>query len=255
MAKQSLGSWEPRGLVGAALLVAVALLACKANKSDSGPEKPATESARTAEPAVPACPARHAELPNDGAGEQTCLCAKGAATGSVWGSDIYTSDSSICAAAQHAGVITADGGKVTVRSAQGCPVYEGKERGGIRSASWESFDSSFYFPSQGNGKCLATAACPPAFKSQPNDSVSCNCGTINLGASVWGTDTYTTDSNLCAAAVHAGAITTAGGPVIAKEAGGCAKYVGSTRNGVTSRNWGSYPKSYYFPAKGDGKCP
>lgn len=255
--KSSRRSWESASALGCALVLGGALLACKGSKPEvkEEPKSAASVPERVAAPAVPACPARYAALPNDGVGEHTCFCAKEAMAGSVWGSQIYTSDSSICAAAQHAGVLTAEGGTVTARSTQGCPSYEGKEQGGVTSSSWPAFPSSFYFPAKGNGKCPASGPCPVTFKSQSATTVSCSCGTINLGASVWGSDTYTTDSNLCAAAVHAGVITTAGGPVVAQQSGGCARYTGTVRNGVTSRIWGAFPSSFYFPEKGDGKCP
>lgn len=237
----------------AGLSVGVALLACKAMRSEGDEPKPAATVASAA-PTVPACPVRHAELPNDGMGEHDCSCAPEAISGSVWGTEIYTADSSICAAARHAGAIGAAGGKVTVRSTQGCPHYEGSERDGITTAAWDAFERSFFFPGHGNGKCSASATCPGAFKEQNEASLSCNCATISLTASVWGTDIYTTDSNLCAAAVHAGAITSAGGPIVAQRADGCARYEGSTRHGVTSRKWGKYQQSFFFPAKGEGKC-
>lgn len=202
-----------------------------------------------------ACPARHEELPNDGQGEHQCFCAKDAITGNVWGSEIYTPDSSICAAAQHAGVITAEGGLVTARSVQGCPSYQGKEQHGITSANRDSSEASFYFPANGNGRCATTGPCPKNSKGLSSESLSCSCGSIDAKASVWGTDLYAADSNVCTAAVHAGVITTVGGPVIVKRGERCAKYRGSERNGVTSRDWKPLEQSFYFPEKADGKCP
>jgi hypothetical protein len=68
--------------------------------------------------------------------------------------------------------------------------------------------------------------------------------TIN---SVWGTDTYTDDSRICSAAIHAGKITQAGGGLVTIEiAPGQASYLGSSRNGVTSSNYGSWVGSYIF---------
>ena len=56
---------------------------------------------------------------------------------------------------------------------------------------------------------------------------------------VWGTDTYSDDSSVCAAAVHAGAITFAGGSATVEIRGGLDSYAGSTRNSVTTQNWGA----------------
>ena len=41
--------------------------------------------------------------------ELVCPAIGNAAMGAVWGTDIYTDDSAICAAAVHAGAITTDG--------------------------------------------------------------------------------------------------------------------------------------------------
>ena len=72
---------------------------------------------------------------------------------------------------------------------------------------------------------------------------------------MWGTHIYTTDSSICAAAVHAGAITAAaGGMVTPKPAPGCPKYKGSKANNVTSSGWAKFDTSFYLDGKGDGKC-
>jgi len=53
-----------------------------------------------------------------------CECSPEAtANGSVYGMDIYTSDSSICRAALHAGVIGKPGGPVSVVTAAGRTAY------------------------------------------------------------------------------------------------------------------------------------
>ncbi len=65
---------------------------------------------------------------------------------SVWGTDIYTDDSSICSAAVHAGLITTrDGGTVTIRIRPGENSYNGTSRNGVRSSSYESWNGSFIF--------------------------------------------------------------------------------------------------------------
>ena len=59
---------------------------------------------------------------------------------------------------------------------------------------------------------------------------------------VWGTDDYTDDSSVCAAAVHAGAITKAtGGRVNIEMLTGLPSYSASTRHGVTTSPWGAWP--------------
>ena len=78
--------------------------------------------------------------------------------------------------------------------------------------------------------------CPPA---DPNDS------RVSF-AYVRGTDVYTDSSELCAAAIHAGVMTVAGGVVTIEIRPGAASYTGSTRNGISSFSSGAWPGSYVF---------
>jgi hypothetical protein len=71
---------------------------------------------------------------------------------------------------------------------------------------------------------------------------------------VWGTEIYTTDSSVCAAAVHAGAIPASGGEIRAKAAAGCASYPGSKRNGISTNSWGAYGTSFHFVGFGTATC-
>lgn len=62
---------------------------------------------------------------------------------------------------------------------------------------------------------------------------------------LWGTDTYTLDSALAAAVVHAGVVKDGQmGVVRIKIVASPASFVGSTRNGVTSHPYGEYPAAY-----------
>lgn len=64
---------------------------------------------------------------------------------------------------------------------------------------------------------------------------------------VWGTDIYTDDSDIGTAAVHAGLITfAAGGTVTIRILDGQDSYTGSTRNGVTTSDYGSWYGSFEF---------
>ena len=65
---------------------------------------------------------------------------------------------------------------------------------------------------------------------------------------MWGTDTYTDDSSVCIAAVHAGLITEdEGGRVVIEIAPGEESYTGSEANGITSTDYGSWSGSFTFP--------
>jgi hypothetical protein len=69
--------------------------------------------------------------------------------------------------------------------------------------------------------------------------------TGRVGGTVWGTDVYTSDSELATAAVHAGVLRPGEtGVVQVQTLGGRPAYAGSTRNGVTTRGYGSDEASY-----------
>ncbi len=64
------------------------------------------------------------------------------------------------------------------------------------------------------------------------------------GGSVWGSGPYTGDSSVCTAALHAGVMDASGGPVRVIPSQGLESYEGSTANGVTTRDWGSFRTSF-----------
>ena len=74
-------------------------------------------------------------------------------------------------------------------------------------------------------------------------------GVFGPVGSVWGTGTYTDDSSICTAAVHAGVITPDdGGTVVIEIAPGQSSYQGSTAHGVTSNDYGEFGGSFRFPS-------
>ncbi|NMG01206.1 LCCL domain-containing protein, partial [Aromatoleum toluolicum] len=76
---------------------------------------------------------------------------------------------------------------------------------------------------------------------------TCTCSEQDAhNGAVWGTDTYTADSDLCRAAVHAGTIPRRGGTLTVEYRPGLALYVGSQRNGVASHDFGAYSSSIRF---------
>jgi hypothetical protein len=76
----------------------------------------------------------------------TCTCAPNSSTGSVYGTDRYTTDSPICTAAVHAGVIQAGpGGDVTVHLGDGCPAYKSTTQNGITSNRWGAYPQTYGF--------------------------------------------------------------------------------------------------------------
>ncbi len=64
----------------------------------------------------------------------------------VWGTDVYTHDSAICASAAHAGrILLAVGGPVRFELTPGLDAYEGSSRNGIESRPWPAWGVSFIF--------------------------------------------------------------------------------------------------------------
>ncbi|KAM4022151.1 cochlin-like isoform 2-T4 [Anomaloglossus baeobatrachus] len=93
-----------------------------------------------------------------------------------------------------------------------------------------------------------TASCNTTAKDlrgSPAD-VLCPADCLANGRPVWGTDVYTDDSSICRAAIHAGQIPNNGGQVSVQKSPGQSSYTGSTRNGITSLNYGPWPGSFIF---------
>lgn len=68
----------------------------------------------------------------------------GANAGTVWGSDVYTDDSSLAKAAVHAGVLPlGQKGVVKVTFLPGQQAYQGSTRNGVTTANWNAFHRSF----------------------------------------------------------------------------------------------------------------
>ncbi len=119
----------------------------------------------------------------------------GAASGGVWGTDIYTDDSSIARAAVHAGVIAPGETKtVTVTILAGQTAYAGSVRNGVTSGSWGGWGGSFSFAgSAGTAFTTAAAAVAPAIPADyraPSLSVSVG-GRFVLPVTVTGTGPFT----------------------------------------------------------------
>ncbi len=184
----------------------------------------------------------------DGAESYACTCEEGFVEGGVWGTGVYTTDSNICAAAQHAGAITSAGGRVKLVAAAGQETYPGSSQNGITSQQWGAFDRSFMFVNPGLvvGAAAEGEAAPEACSVLPGGqaSVTCSCAAgSGLSGGLWGSGPYTADSSICAAAQHAGVIGADGGIVTALRGPGVAAYRGSSANGVTSFDWEGFDSS------------
>jgi hypothetical protein len=66
--------------------------------------------------------------------------------GPVWGAEVYTDDSAVCAAAVHAGKIAFErGGRVVIEVRPGQASYRGTDWNGVVSEEYGDWDASFVF--------------------------------------------------------------------------------------------------------------
>ncbi|MEE6519925.1 hypothetical protein FKM82_017704, partial [Ascaphus truei] len=178
-----------------------------------------------------------------------CLNEKG----NVWGSNIYTDESSICRAAIHAGRLTNDGGSVIVEKTSGQSSYEDSTRNGIKTRNHGEWSGSFIFSSSSSFEIVTdilsayktprvSAHCSLKAKDLPSPitEVVCPAGCLTETSTVWGTGTYSDDSSICRAAIHAGEMTNAGGRIIVEIKPGKISYKKSTQNGITSNNFSAW---------------
>lgn len=90
------------------------------------------------------CEMRGQELSGDAGTRHTVYCPAGCGSASIWGTDLYADDSSICTAAIHAGVIqSGEGGLVSVIIGGEAKDFAGSSRFGITSARWRAWPRSF----------------------------------------------------------------------------------------------------------------
>jgi len=182
----------------------------------------------------------------------------------TYGRGVYTGDSGLCQSAVHAGVITRQGGDVTVEIMPGQNSYEGPStQNGVLGQSYGKWGVSFRFvtssaqhdvsspPPVRNSGTVYTGSfgwespIPPDLR-KIGTRVQFNCppGGRFLGY-VWGTGVYTGDSYPCSAAVHSGVINfERGGTITVEIRPGQNSYQGSARNGVNSGNFSEYSVSF-----------
>ena len=250
------------------LLAAIALAGCSMLKkepkpADSGGGTPANANRGQPSSPPPAVAAgtpttweANADSLNGKDGDtMTLTCSPNGAVHNVWGTDIYTADSSICTSAVHSGLITLEqGGTVTIELRPGRSIYGASERNGVTSQMYGSWPHSFVFKTP-NTEALVRAAdesTPVLWNTSAGvvsfaagKTIKFNCPANGKANNVWGTDTYTVDSSVCTAAVHSGKITLAnGGAVTIEMRPGQLSYQGSTRNGVKTNDYGNYGSSF-----------
>ncbi len=106
--------------------------------------------------------------------------------------------------------------------------------------------TSNYTPLSGANQSTFLDRCPTN-ATDLSGTVSCACEASQTGTGqVWGSDTYTADSSICRAGVHAGRIPMSGGRVILSRESGRESYDGTSRNGVETKSYGRWDGSFQF---------
>lgn len=169
----------------------------------------------------------------------------------IWGTNVYTDDSSICNAAVHVGLITFDdGGTVSIEILDGMDEYFGTEANGLESLDYGAWGGSFSFPDADEiavDEAIPWNRVANYYQDEGEADVTVTCETDGTPGGVWGTDIYTDDSSICTAAVHVGLITVEdGGEVTFHLIEGQSSYLGTEANGITSSSYGAFHRSFEF---------
>ena len=181
-------------------------------------------------------------------GETLSFTVTGASSGSVWGSGVYTDDSSVARAAVHAGVVqVGETAVVDVTVLPGQQTYQGSSANGVESSNYGSWSGSFSF---GGVPAEPEAPMAPAnltgLRSQVGETLSFTV-TGAASGSVWGSGVYTDDSSVARAAVHAGVLQVGEtGVVQINILPGQQAYQGSSAHDVQSANYGTWSGSFSF---------
>ena len=248
-----------RGLIAAGFVVVLLVLSAQASIASPQSVAATPQSVRD-DPGGSTWNATAAAFRGKNGSRYVYTCPSYGVASSIWGTDLYTDDSSVCTAAVHTGQITlAGGGTVTIEIRPGEASYAGTTRNGITSSAYGSWSGSYVIvaataatPGIGVGGATWDAK-PSAFRTYIGARFAYTCPANGTPGPVWGTDVYTDDSSVCTAAVHAGAITVAGGgSVIIEMRAGQSSYAGSTRNGITSSAYAAWGGSFVIPAAAGG---
>jgi LCCL domain len=176
----------------------------------------------------------------------------GAASGNVWGTDVYTDDSSPAAAAVHAGVLSAgEFGFVTITLMPGQARYDGSARNGVTSQPYGGFEGSFRVE-RSEPSIVQLPGGEDASRLVPMETLRGRIGfsfvvqVVGSGTgAVWGTGVYTDDSSIAAAAVHAGLLEPGELGFLRVTIGsGRASFAASDSHGIRSQPYGPWDGSF-----------
>ncbi|MDQ7025807.1 MAG: LCCL domain-containing protein [Anaerolineae bacterium] len=172
-------------------------------------------------------------------------CPAAGTEGSIWGTGIYTDDSSVCTAAVHMGLITfKEGGLFNISIVDGQESYEASVQNEIESFDFSEWGRSFVVtPEELEVEWFTTAQELPG---PTGTSYAVVCPPDGIASSLWGTEIYTDDSSICTAAVHTGLITLEdGGTFDVTIFDGLDSYESTSANGIDSSEWPAWERSFF----------
>jgi len=206
------------------------------------------------------CPTDYGSFP-ESAPTLTCGCSAAAVkTGTVWGTNPYYYQSSLCRAALHAGALGAEGGQVVIQPEKST-IFPAVSRNGVQASSTgqgmgfrvvvtkepaapnspaASGTASLGAPAPAQSRSMTLDICPTDYGSFPEDAPPLTCGcsaaAVKTGT-VWGANPYYYQSGLCRAALHAGTIGNQGGQIVVQPRK-AAFFPAVSRNGVETSSTG-----------------
>lgn len=178
-------------------------------------------------------------------GESTELEVTGSLSGTVWGTIVYTSDSSLPTAAVHAGLLEAgETGRVKVTKLPGRDDYEGSSRNGVTSLKYGPWQGSYWIEAAKSVQPSDDSIDLSQYRGEHGKVLELTL-TGRIWGNVWGMGVYTDDSDLGTAAVHAGALKDGEtGKVKVTIFPPQESYATSIRYGISSRPWGRWGGSF-----------
>jgi hypothetical protein len=187
-------------------------------------------------------------------GEVMTFTVTGTIEGRVWGTEIYTDDSTLAAAAVHAGVLRAGQvGDVTVRILGPQQSFRGTRAHWIDSRDYGAWDGSFRFVGPGTNIGIASLPDPgdvTRYRGHVGEEFTFTVTGTTAG-SVWGHIIFTDDSKLTTAAVHAGVLRAGQtGDVTVRILGPQQSFRSWTSHGITTKSYGYWDGSFTFVGGG-----
>lgn len=172
----------------------------------------------------------------------------GASSSSLWGTGVYTDDSSVAAAAVHAGLLAVGQTgviKVTVKPGQSS--YQGSSSNGVNSANYGSWSGSYTVSADdgGDNPVLPDTWNLSSFRDVPGGVYQFTVTGVSDSGSLWGSNAYSDDSSLAKAAVHAGVLSPGQtGTVRVVIVPAQTRFTSSVYNGITSSSYGQWAGAF-----------